>query len=305
MKGSKLFAITLKSKYGLIFFFVLTAYNLLLGAYLKDFFALSPMLVTLYLLSALPTVFFVLKIRSTPMRVVVLIVLFFVMVMSIVSALSCRRLLPMLTFVGTAIEMMYFGIVDNSSGKDKLMTKICVWVLTVFTAVLLFFSYNFVYKPETPYLSNGRDTLWDTQTEELADEICAGCETDEEKVRAFYDWIVYNFEYDYDCYPLFQYFDVRKTLRSQKGLCFDFSHLFAAFCRSQNIPCYAVDGISSKNNADRHTWNRVYYDGTWWDVDVTNDILAAEDGRNYYGFRMLNSATAPDLGQYYQITKIY
>ena len=184
MKRSKLFAITLQSKSGLIFFFALAAYNLLLGVYLKDFFVLSPMLVTLYLLSVLPTLFFVLKIRATPMRVIVLIVLFFVMVMSIVSSLSCRRLLPMLTFVVTAIEMMYFGIVDNSSGKDKLLTKICVWVLTAFIAVLLFFSYNFVYKPEAPYLSNGRDTLWDTQTEELADEICSGCETDEEKALA-------------------------------------------------------------------------------------------------------------------------
>ena len=87
------------------------------------------------------------------MRVVVLIVLLFVMVMSIVSALSCRRLLPTLTFVVTAIEMMCFGIVDNSSGKDKLLTKIFVLVLTAFIAVLLFFSYNFVYKPEAPYLS--------------------------------------------------------------------------------------------------------------------------------------------------------
>ena len=37
--------------------------------------------------------------------------------------LFCRRLLPMLTFVVTVIEMMYFGIVDSSSGKDKLLTK--------------------------------------------------------------------------------------------------------------------------------------------------------------------------------------
>ena len=154
------------------------------GRVSERLFVLSPMLVTLYLLSALPTLFFVLKIRSSPMRAIVLIVLFFVMVISIVSSLSCRRLLPMLTFVVTAIEMMYFGIVDNSSGKDKLLTKICVWVLTAFIAVLLFFSYNFVYKPEAPYLSNGRDTLWDTQTEELADEICSGCETDEEKALA-------------------------------------------------------------------------------------------------------------------------
>ena len=140
MKISKLFAITLQSKSGFIFFFILAAYNLLLGVYLKGFFELSQMLVTLYLLSALPTLFFVLKIRSTPMRAVVLIVLFFVLGISIVSALSCRRLLPMLTFVVTAIEMMYFGIVDNSSGKDKLLTKICVLAVSVFTVIVLLFS---------------------------------------------------------------------------------------------------------------------------------------------------------------------
>ena len=219
MKISKLFAITLQSKFGLIFFFVLVAYNLLLGVYLKDFFVLSPTLLTFYLLSVLPTLFFVLKIRSTPMRAVVLIVLFFVMLISIVSALSCRRLLPLLTFVVTAIEMMYFGIFDNSYGKDKLLTKICVLAVSVFTVILLLFSYNFVFKPEASYLSNGRDTLWDTQTEELTDEICAGCETDEEKVLAFYNWIIANLEYDYDCYPLFQYFDVRKTLQTKQGIC--------------------------------------------------------------------------------------
>ena len=303
MKRSKLFADTLQSKSGLIFFFILAAYNLLLGVYLKDFFEISPMLVTFYLLSVFPTLFFVLKIRSVPMRAIVLIVLFFVMVMSIVSALSCRRLLPTLTFVVTAIEMMYFGIVDNSSGKDKLMTKIFVLVLTAFIAVLLFFSYNFVYKPETPYLSNGRDTLWDTQTEELADEICAGCETDEEKVLAFYNWIIANFEYDYNCYPLFQYFDVRKTLQTKQGICFDFSHLFAALCRSQNIPCCAVDGISYKDSSDRHTWNRVYYNGSWWNVDITNDITSTANGRTLYGFRKLKTVSAPDTDFY--ITKIY
>ena len=237
------------------------------------------------------------------MRVVVLIVLFFVMVMSIVSALSCRRLLPMLTFVVTAIEMMYFGIVDNSSGKDKLLTKICVLVLTAFIAVLLFFSYNFVCKPEAPYLSNGRDTLWDTQTEELADEICASCETDEEKVLAFYNWIIANLEYDYDCYPLFQYFDVRKTLQTKQGLCFDFAHLFVAFCRSQNIPCYAVDGVSYKDSTARHTWNRVYYDGAWWNVDITTDNSRTANGKELYGFHKLEGAYVPD--EDFFITKIY
>lgn len=287
----------------IIFFAIVLTYNLLLGLYLKDFFVLSPMLVTLYLLSALPTLFFVLKIRSTPMRVVVLIVLLFVMVMSIVSALSCCRLLPMLTFVVTAIEMMHFGIVDNSSDKDKLLTKIYVLAVATLIVTTLFASYNFVFKPEAPYLSNGRDTLWDTQTEELADEICVGCDTDEEKVQAFYQWIIQNFEYDYECNPLIQYFDVRKTLRTKQGLCFDFAHLFAAFCRSQNIPCYAVDGISRKNSADRHTWNRVYFDGSWWNLDITADNSRTANGKELYGFHELECAFVPD--EDFFITKIY
>lgn len=303
MKRSKLFAITLQSKSGLIFFFILVAYNLLLGAYLKDFFVLSPLLVTFYMLSALPTLFFVLKIRSTPMRAAVLVVLFFVLGMSIASALYCRRLLPLLTFTVTAIEMMYFAISDHKSGKDKVLTKICVLAVSVFTVITLLFSYNFVFRPETPYLSNGRDTLWDTQTEELADEICAGFETDEEKVRAIYQWIILNFEYDYDCYPIFQHFNVRKTLQTKRGICYDFSHLFAAFCRSQDIPCYVVDGDPRKPGAESHTWNRVCYNGSWWDVDVTNDLCSTQSGKNLYGFRKLENYTAPDKDFY--ITKIY
>ncbi len=287
----------------IIFLAIALTYNLLLGLYLKDFLVLSPILSMFYLLSALPAMFFVLKIRSTPMRAVVLIVLFFVLVMSFVSSFYCRRLLPMLTFIVTAIEMMYFAISDNESGKDKLLTKICVLAVSAFTVIVLLFSYNFVFKPETPYLSNGRDTLWDTQTEELADEICAGCESDEEKARAFYDWIVSNFEYDHDCYPLIQYFDVRKTLRTKQGICYDFSHLFAAFCRSQNIPCYVIDGMPYDRSKENHTWNRVYFNDAWWDVDLTNDTLATKESRKLYGFRELESVVSPDKDYY--ITKIY
>ena len=111
MKTKKASKTNTRSKF--IFFAIALTYNLLLGIYLKDFLVLSPMLLTFYLLSALPTLFFVLKIRSTPMRAIVLVVLFLVMAMSIVSSLSCRRLLPMLTFVVTAIEMMHLGTLTH------------------------------------------------------------------------------------------------------------------------------------------------------------------------------------------------
>ena len=300
---SKLFSRTLQSKSGLIFFAVLAAYNLLLGVYLKDFLALSPMLLTFYLLSALSTLFFVIRIRSTLMRAIVYIVLFFVLLMSTLSFVLCSRILPMMTLITTATEMMYLAIFDNSSGKDKPLTKIYVMAISVLIAVTLLVSYLFVSKPETPYLLNGGATLWDTQTEELADEICTGCDTDAEKVQAIYSWMVTNLEYDYDYKALFQYFDVRKTLRTKQGVCFDFSHLFTALCRSQNIPCYAVDGISYKDSTVSHTWNRVYYDGSWWNMDVTNDISSTATGKSLYGFRKLDAASAPD--EDFFITKIY
>ena len=300
---SKTFSLTLQSKSGLIFFAVLAAYNLLLGVYLKDFLALSPMLVTFYLLSALPTLFFVLKIRSAAMRAIVYIVLFFVLLMSTLSFVLCRRLLPIITMIVTAVEMMYLALFDESSGKDNLLTKIYVMAVSVLIVVMLLVSYNFVSKPEYPYLLNGGTTMWDTQTEELADEICAGCDTDTQKVQAIYHWMLQNLEYDYGYNALFQYFDVRKTLRTKKGVCFDFSHLFAALCRSQNIPCYAVDGISYKDNAVQHTWNRVYYNGAWWNMDVTHDITGTAEDKELYGFRKLDGAFGPD--EDFFITKIY
>lgn len=147
------------------------------------------------------------------------------------------------------------------------------------------------------------DNLWDTQTKELADEICADCETDAEKAQSFHNWIVDSFEYDFEAYPFIQYFYVNKTIRTRKGLCFDFAHLFAAFCRSQNIPCHVIDGMSYTDYTDCHTWNRVFYDGTWWDVDITCDIERTQKKQELYSFRALESVSAPD--KYFCITKIY
>lgn len=208
-----------------------------------------------------------------------------------------------MTMVTTVAELMYLAIVDNSSGKDTLLTKIYVLVVSVFIIVALILSYNFVCKPESPYLLNGGATLWDTQTEELADEICAGSDTDAEKVQAIYNWMIANFEYDYDYQTLLQYFDVRRTLSTRKGVCYDFANLFAALCRSQNIPCYVVDETPYDRSTEDHTWNRVYYDGAWWNVDITTDNSRTANGKELYGFHKLEGAFVPD--EDFFITKIY
>ena len=291
---------TTKSR--IIFFTIAITYNLLMGLYLKGFLVLSQTLTAFYLLSVLPTFFLLIETRSRVMRTMVYVVLVLDILMNLLYFIYCRRLLPVMTMLLLVTELMYFITGTARTDKDCLLTKIYVLAVTTLIVTTLFTSYNFVFKPEVPYLNNGGATLWDTQTEELADEICTDCKTDEDKIKAIYQWIIHNFDYDYDYNAFIQYFNVRQTLHTRKGVCYDLSNLFAALCRSQNIPCYVVDGVSYESAA-QHTWNRVCYNNSWWDVDVTNDTTANQNNEKPYGFRKLEDAFVPDKD--YHITRIY
>ncbi|MBQ7096072.1 MAG: transglutaminase domain-containing protein [Clostridia bacterium] len=287
----------------LILFTIALTYNLLLGLYLKDFLVLSPILQVFYLLSVLPTLFLMVKINSKTMRAVVYILLILIACMNIAYAIYCRRVFPFLALIPLAIVFMYFIAFADNMGKDKPLTKIYVLILSILIIVLLFSAYIFVYRQVDVSLTNGQATLWDTNTVELADEICSDYDTDEEKAKAIYEWMIHNFEYDYDCEPLIQYFNVRKTLSTRKGICYDFSHLFAALCRSQNIHCYVIDGDKRDNTRYHHTWNRVYFDGSWWSMDVTFDIVQTKNQGELYGIRAIDDAFVEC--EEYLITKIY
>lgn len=291
------------TKIRIIFFAIALTYNLILGFYLRDFLVLSPTLQVFYLLSALPTWFLTVKINSKAMRSTVYISLILIACMNIAYAIYCRRVFPFLALISLVIIFMYFIAFADNTGKDKPLTKIYVLIVSVLIIALLFSAYIFVYKQEDISLTNGQATLWDTNTIKLADEICGDCDTDEEKVKAIYNWMIHNFEYDYECEPFIQYFNVRKTLSTRKGICYDFSHLFAALCRSQNIPCYVVDGDKRNNAKYHHTWNRVYFNGSWWNMDVTFDIVQTNTQENLYGFRKIKNAYS--LEEYYYIMKIY
>ena len=291
------------SKIRLIFLATAFLYNFVLGFYLKDFLVLSRTLVTFYLLSALPSLFLVVEIKTKAMIIAVYISLILIACINFAYAINCRRIFPFLAIISLGIVLIYFIAFANNKGKDKLLTKIFVLLVFFVILSLLFSAYIFVYKQDNVSLTNGQATLWDTKTVELADEICADCDTDEEKVNAIYGWMIHNFEYDYDCEPFIQYFNVRKTLSTRKGICYDFAHLFAALCRSQSIPCYVVDGDARENLQYHHTWNRVYLDSSWWNVDVTLDTIRIQNKAELYGFNSIE--TACSLDEKYYIRKIY
>ena len=160
---------TTKSR--IIFFAIALTYNLLLGLYLKDFLVLSQTLTTFYLLSVLPTFFLLIKARSRAMKAIVYIALSLDILMNLIYFVCCRRLLPVMTMLFLVTELMYLITAANRLRKDKFLTKICVLAISALILVTMIPAYNFVCKPESPYLLNGGATLWDTQIEELADEI--------------------------------------------------------------------------------------------------------------------------------------
>lgn len=89
-----------------------------------------------------------------------------------------------------------------------------------------------------------------------------------------------------------------KTLKSKKGICFDYASLTAAMLRSRGIPTKIVFGYVSPDNL-YHAWNMFYtaetgwvsagYDikaGGWYRIDTTFSAAGAGDkftgdGRNY------------------------
>ena len=286
-----------------ILFIVAFVYNLVLGVWLRNFLCLSPTLQVFYLISFLQTFFLLFEIKSKAMRSVIFILLALVLLMNFAYAVYCRRVFPFLAIISVAIVLIYFTVFADSTRKDNLLTKIFVLLISASMIALLFTAYIFVYKQDNVSLTNGQATLWDTETVELADEICADCYTDEEKVKAIHEWIIHNFEYDYGYTPIVQYSNVHQTVESRKGICYDFAHLFAALCRSQNVPCYVVDGTPYDPAKDCHTWNRVYFNGSWWIVDVTYDIIQTKTQNELYGFN--NIANRNSYEEMYFITKIY
>ena len=101
-----------------------------------------------------------------------------------------------------------------------------------------------------------------------AASLCAQATSNSAKVSAIYRFITGNIKYDYAKANSVQsgYLpNVDSTLASRKGICFDYSALMAAMCRSQGIPTRLVIGTAS---VGYHAWNEVYLGG-WIRYDST------------------------------------
>lgn len=105
----------------------------------------------------------------------------------------------------------------------------------------------------------------------LSYDLCAELTGDKEKMERIYDYLVNLLSYDTEKAETVEkgYIpDLEEILAAKKGICFDYSALYAAMLRAQNIPVRLVIGNVQPENI-YHAWNQVYIDGKWIWKDPT------------------------------------
>ncbi len=120
----------------------------------------------------------------------------------------------------------------------------------------------------------------------LARSITEGITTDYDKALALHDWVCENIFYDTDSIDGLSNnapYIATDVLNSKRAVCLGYSNIYAALCRSLDIPCNVVTGYAlgvgtgettwnTTNITEaesNHAWNEVYLDNRWVIVDTT------------------------------------
>lgn len=116
------------------------------------------------------------------------------------------------------------------------------------------------------------------EIDQFARELTKDEKSSVQKAKVIYNWVGKNIEYDYDKVEkiLKNDFSVKSgainTFYSRKGICFDYSCIFAAMCRANNIEVRIITGEGfNGSNWVSHAWNEVYIseEERWINVDTT------------------------------------
>ncbi|WP_248930981.1 transglutaminase domain-containing protein [Paenibacillus hamazuiensis] len=112
-----------------------------------------------------------------------------------------------------------------------------------------------------------------------AKEITAGAKTDEEKAKLLYRWVGTRVAYDWNKVKLYEEQRIWKeqtpeeTFSTKKGVCIDFSRLYAVMARSIGLDVKVVTGLGydGLGGYGPHAWNEVYLSekGKWVPLDST------------------------------------
>jgi len=151
-----------------------------------------------------------------------------------------------------------------------------------------------------PFLYSNQYVNYNSESKVVkkAAELCKDVETDLDKIKAVYEYVVTNFIYDYDKANSVKsgYIpEVDKILEAKKGICFDYAAVMCAMLRSQSVPSKLVIGYAG---TVYHAWINaytpetgwiekvIYFDGTNWklmDPTFASSGMTAKELAKYIG----------------------
>ena len=104
----------------------------------------------------------------------------------------------------------------------------------------------------------------DSEAVRLAEELSADCESDLDALTAIYSYVTEHITYDDEKAATVEtgYLpDIDETLRTGKGICFDYAALTVAMLRSLSIPARLNIGYSGDI---RHAWVDIFIESIGW-----------------------------------------
>lgn len=128
-------------------------------------------------------------------------------------------------------------------------------------------------KQNGKFLGSTNPIYWDYDMEAIkrAKNLKKNAKTDEEKIKAIYEYVTKYIKYDWgilDKLPSRYVPDIEKTYKTQKGICYDYSALFAGMLRSVGIEAKLVKGYRDEIDG-YHAWNEVFVNNEWRIIDTT------------------------------------
>ncbi len=285
--------------YKIIVFTLWTIGNILITLRLWDYLSVAPLFIVHIIISFCCSILFCIDFSSKTIRVFTYILSALMIMHGIIYAVYFRQPIGFISIISSAILILKYVFCEQKKQPNRFVTKAVASVTLIVLLMSMGFCIREFFVSSKTGLVNGLSTAWSTADENFFDGLAKDCTTQEEVAQKGHDWIEQNIKYDYEANALYQYFNIEKTLQTKMGVCYDYSNLFAAYCRSQGIPCFIIDGQKRTDYTKGHAWNRVYFNNNWWDVDTTNDA----NTNTFYGFRKLDSLNAED--PQYIITRIY
>jgi hypothetical protein len=70
--------------------------------------------------------------------------------------------------------------------------------------------------------------------------------------------------------------EIKEIIKTPIGVCTEYARLFDAFARVAGIPSLMLDGAAcgEYGKCDGHSWNLIYYNNNWIEVDPTWDLMS-------------------------------